>query len=199
MKKRILNGFTGLCDEPEEYCLLPVPFHHQQQPNWCWAASAQMVMEFLGVNQDVSQGVQATLSNELGNDCCGGALTADCDPKFPGLRAGCNRTAFPDFWHFGFDAAMSSTQLGWDGIKDQIHTKNRPFVYGAQLPGGGLKHFVVVIGYAKSGRKKHVFIHDPLKRDAAPNNFALTYCEYRHGGMGFPYVNWTTYFDITKL
>lgn len=59
--------FIGGCCSPALIGSLPVTLHPQETQNWCWAASGQMVMDYLGHN--VSQCVQA--NNRFGrNDCC---------------------------------------------------------------------------------------------------------------------------------
>ena len=54
---------------------LAVTLHPQETSMWCWAASGQMTMEFLGSN--VNQCTQA--NDRLGrNDCCNLPVPAGC-------------------------------------------------------------------------------------------------------------------------
>ncbi|MBI5042523.1 MAG: hypothetical protein HZC10_01535 [Nitrospirae bacterium] len=52
-----LIGMVGCTCKPAVIGSLPVTLHPQETQNWCWAASGQMVMDYLGHN--VSQCTEA--------------------------------------------------------------------------------------------------------------------------------------------
>ena len=67
---------------------LDVTFRARKHGNWCWAACAQMVMEYLGKNVRQCEQVNKRYN---WNDCCN-------DP----MPARCNATGWPEFDEFGF-------------------------------------------------------------------------------------------------
>ena len=66
----LLLNLTGCCT-PGLTGSLPVTLHPQETANWCWAASGQMVMDYLGNN--VSQCTEAN-NRFYRSDCCNLAL-----------------------------------------------------------------------------------------------------------------------------
>lgn len=54
-----------------DYELLPIPTHKQERNKWCWAASSEMVIDYLGGNEtqsDIVKYVKGSLINEGGTD-----------------------------------------------------------------------------------------------------------------------------------
>ena len=86
---------------------LAVTLRPQQTNMWCWAARAQMVMEFLGVS--VQQCAEA--NNEFGrSDCCGSPT--------PGA---CVNGGWPEFDKYGFTFKRTSdTALTWDQLRNEV-------------------------------------------------------------------------------
>lgn len=56
--------------------ILPVPFIHQQQGNWCWAACLEMLLGFYG--QALASQCQMA-SRKFGRSCCAAPLDPVCD------------------------------------------------------------------------------------------------------------------------
>jgi Papain-like cysteine protease AvrRpt2 len=68
----VITLCVGGCCRPEDIGTQIVPLRGQETPVWCWAASGEMVMDFLGT--DVSQCDEA--NKRFGrNDCCNSPRT----------------------------------------------------------------------------------------------------------------------------
>jgi hypothetical protein len=156
----------------------PVTLRPQEQSNWCWAASGQMVMEFHGHN--VSQCTQA--NNRLGrNDCCN-------DPT-PGA---CNSTGWPEFDKYDFSFLVTSnTALTWDQVTGQIYCSRRPIAFSWHWNGGG-GHMMVLLGYVTLEGVNYVTINDPW----APNVGDQRIITYDHYVSGAGYTHWNDYYNI---
>ena len=158
----------------------PVALHAQQTSMWCWAASGQMCMEFLGTSP--SQCTQA--NNRFGRtDCCNSTVPTDC------VNGG-----WPEFdkYNFTFNRT-SNTALSWDALKKQIYCKKKPVAFSWHWNGGG-GHMMVVTGYAVIDNERYLFINDPW----APNEgdqYSITYDNYVSGGN---HTHWDDFYDITK-
>lgn len=102
--------------------------------NWCWAASAQMAMDFLEPNVDHSQCLQANES--LGREDC-------CDmPRPEGCAQGGG--GIPPLQ--GFSSVLSQGPLGVDDVATELCVENRPFLMvGAGVAGG--RHMTIAVGY----------------------------------------------------
>ena len=101
-----------------------VNLHAQQTSMWCWAASGQMVMEFLGVS--VTQCDEANKRFGL-NDCCNSPAPNHC------VNGG-----WPEFDKYGFTFQKTSdAPLSWEGVKSQIYCsverRRRPYDGGHRL------------------------------------------------------------------
>ena len=159
------------------YAELPVPLEGQQQSNWCWAASAQMIMEYHGVT--VPQCVQA--NDALGrSDCCGGSPPSVC-----------NTTGWPSFGTYGFLYTTTIGPFTLDEIAEEIGCRERPIAFTWAWDGGG-GHMMVAFGFDESG---WVLIHDPLPVGYGSTS-AITYSAY-FDGPG--YIHNIDYFMIFPL
>ncbi len=129
---------------------LSVALRPQLTDKWCWAASAQMVMEFLGV-----KATQCDEANKrFGEGSC-------CDRKVP--RA-CIRGGCPEFDKYGFTFLMTAgAPLSWDDLRKQINDK-KPFTFTwiwndeRNVVSG---HMMVVAGYKVSQGTRLVLVNDP--------------------------------------
>lgn len=121
-------------DKPPDRCTLPVVLRAQETELWCWAATGQMTMEFLG--KPVSQGEQADLKFQR-NDCCQHPIPSPC------ARGG-SVTLSP----YGFAFEMSNQPLSEEELVRQIHALRKPIPFAWQFPGGG-GHASLVVGYAR--------------------------------------------------
>jgi hypothetical protein len=171
---------SGCCTPNAIVGSQPVPLRGQETPVWCWAASGEMVMDFLGT--DVSQCEQA--DERLGrNDCCN-------TPR----PAACVTTGWPDFaaYDFTFDRT-SNTALSWDALKRQIDCGNKPVAFSWRWNGGG-GHMMVATAYAQIGGVNYVSISDPLPVNSGSQRF-ITYTAYVSGST---YTHWDDFYNITK-
>jgi hypothetical protein len=125
---------AGAPDKPPDRFTLPVTLRAQETELWCWAATGQMTMEFLG--KPISQGEQADIV--LGrHDCCGHPCPRAC------VRGG-SIVLIP----FGFTFDLSSQPPDEEELVRQLHTLRKPVPFFWQYPGGG-GHAAVVVGYAR--------------------------------------------------
>jgi hypothetical protein len=142
----LLIILVGCTCNPPNLSSVPLTIRGQEQSNWCWAASGEMIMDYLGVN--VSQCQEA---NERSGrtDCC-------TNPN------GCNFTGWPEFDKFGFTFdRTSSTALTWAQLREQIFCKRTPVAFSWGWPGGG-GHMMVAYGYVTLNNVNYVSVFDPL-------------------------------------
>ncbi len=137
---------------PQSSVVLDVPLIPQELDNWCWAASAAMVKNFLRPELDVQQCAEVNEANGL-TGCC--LATRDL--------VECNKVGWPQFKPPDFNAVDGSTTppplLEWDDIKQEIDA-GRPFVYARKDIGGG-GHIVVVQGYGRDQGVRYLLVSDP--------------------------------------
>ncbi|UCE25148.1 MAG: hypothetical protein JSU74_03620 [Candidatus Zixiibacteriota bacterium] len=168
--------------EPPATISLAVTIHPQETGVWCWAASGQMVMDYLGHN--VTQCTQA--NNRFGRtDCC------------TTRPAACVNTGWPEFakYDFSFDRT-SDAALSWNNLKKQISTSSycekKPFCFSWHWNGGG-GHMMVAMGYKTVGTTNWVEMIDPLPVNIGDQRF-ITYNAYV---SGTGYTHWDDFYNIT--
>jgi Papain-like cysteine protease AvrRpt2 len=161
---------------------IDVPLFPQQTDMWCWAASGQMCMTFLGATVDVSQCTQA--NNRFGkSDCCNAPTPDEC------VNGG-----WPEFPKYGFTANVTSdAPLTWDQIKNQIDCLKKPVAFSWHWTGGG-GHMMVLTGYAVIDGENWVFINNPWEPNVGAQS-SMTYDDYVSGS---DHTHWNDYYDITK-
>jgi hypothetical protein len=173
--------FQGCCVPKGNIGSVPVTLRPQETNNWCWAATTQMITDFLGHGRS-----QCDLANQRfgRTDCC----TGTC-PK----NAACDMSGWTMFAECDFDATAQATPLSWDDIKDQIYCREKPmsFAYGAKT--GGIGHVVVISGYAQLNGIDYVALTDPWAPCSGADRF-ITYDEYSNSATN---DHWETNFDIT--
>src|SRR4051812_3146378 len=99
---------SGCCRPNATIGSQAVNFHAQETSMWCWAASGQMVMEFLGTN--VTQCDEA--NKRFGKSNC-------CNKPTPNE---CVKGGWPEFDKYGFNFNKTSdAPLSWDSLKSQIY------------------------------------------------------------------------------
>lgn len=179
-----VSFFAGCCN-PEAIGTQTVPIRGQETPVWCWAASGEMVMDFLGT--DVSQCDEA--NKRFGQTGC-------CGRERP---AACVDTGWPEFDKYGFTfARTSNTPLSWGQIKDQIYCGRKPFAFSWHWldangqPNGG--HMMVVTGYVSIGTTNYVYYHNPLPVGAGSTEIK-TYTDWVSGSG---YSHWDDFYNVTK-
>lgn len=160
---------------------LNVTMRPQETQMWCWAASAQMVMEFLG--KTVRQCDQA--NRRLGiSSCCQNPYTNAC------VQGG-----WPEFHKYGFAfKKTSSAPLSWSQLQSELSTEKKPFdITWAWNDGGG--HMMVANGYDTINNGRWVHILDPWP-PLFGDSRTISYEEYVEGAK---YSHWDDYYAVTPL
>ncbi|UGQ46495.1 papain-like cysteine protease family protein [Massilia endophytica] len=180
-----LAGLLSACCNPPLVATVDVPTLPQQASNWCWAASGQMTMRYLG--HDVAQCTQA--NNRFGlSGCCnnnGGS---------------CNNGGWPEYEKYGFTADQTSdTALTWAQVRSQIYCRKKPVAFSWHWPGGG-GHMMVLKGYLTVGNVQYVDINDPLPHTnlqtlSGGTESVITYSHYV--SQAGHHTHWNDYYNIT--
>lgn len=162
--------------------VLDVVPHPQETSMWCWAASGQMVMHFLGNN--VAQCTQA--NNRFGRTDCPCTQCSNPQPN-----PSCVIGGWPEFDKYGFTfQRTSNVALTWGQLKSELN-HGRPVAFSWHWDGGG-GHMMVVVGYRKASGQSLVLIRDPW----SPCNGdyrTITYSAYVSGGG---YTHWDDFHSI---
>jgi hypothetical protein len=179
-------GDTPTCDPDGQKTLTLVPEHQQPDGSqWCWAATAQMVMQYHGVTsrqcQLVTDAKDSDLQDANVDTCCSGNL-ANEGPRTDstGAHSLCaNLTGWPEDVftttspRFTWVRTLSPPTISWTDLVNEI-CFGRPFIYAVEwLDEDGNPddsfHVRVVKGYhvltstLKPGTKdKYVEQWDPL-------------------------------------
>lgn len=180
-----LSGLLAACCTPPLVATVDVPTLPQQASNWCWAASGQMTMRYLG--HDVAQCTQA--NNRFG-------LTTCCNDN----SGSCNNGGWPEYEKYDFTADQTSnTALTWAQVQSQIYCWKKPVAFSWHWPGGG-GHMMVLKGYLIVNNVKYVDINDPLPPTDLGDldggtETVMTYDQY----VSSPghHTHWNDYYNIT--
>jgi hypothetical protein len=196
---------------------LSLRYSPQAGSNWCWAASSQMVMELLGVEQkEACQCRQA--EQVLGvAGCC--ATPGSCVPA--GVAGSpCDEARWPAFVErpdlYGFeyrttcdglpkrqdDEACDARPLGWQELSSEI-CAGRPVLAAFRSQGSVRGHMVVVKGFSIHGGRR-VLVVDPKRlcpegracEGELDEGFWIPYDEYAAGWGGV--VHWVDFFAIRR-
>jgi hypothetical protein len=172
-------GTNGSLAATEKIVVLDVNKIGQQTNMWCWAASGQMIMEYLGKN--ISQCEQANDRFKL-NNCCITPTPSNC------IRAG-----WPDFSNWGFESQQTDwgTALTFDQLIAQFHL-NKPVAFSWGWNGGG-GHMMVAKGYSELSEM--VSINDPWPANEGESKW-ISYGAYVNG-VG--YTHWKDYYNISQV
>jgi len=174
----LLFTITGCCKK-ENIKILAVTVHPQETSMWCWAASGQMCMDYLGTSPN--QCTQA--NNRFGRtDCCNNPVPSDC------VVGG-----WPEFTKYGFTSIHTSdAALPWETIREEVCCNNRPFCFTWHWSGGG-GHMTVVSGYKTIESGNHVLVTNPGN---GGDVYWITYDYYVNGGGSR--AHWDDYYQIKK-
>ena len=179
-----------LAPEPGSQCIPPTtkvlttPLRAQETDQWCWAASAQMIMAFH--NRDVTQCLQA--NNYLGRGDCCLALRPEA----------CIRGGWPEFDKYNFDFdRLTNRHLDWNQLREQIGCKSFPVAFSWRwIRGGG--HMMVVRGYSTSPNgTKTLYINNPWPPlpSGTGEQKMISYQEYIAGST---HTHWDDFYNIRQ-
>lgn len=167
------------CCNPPVIASQTVTLHPQQTSMWCWAASGEMVMDFLG--HDCQQCDEA--NKEFGRTDC-------CDHPVPGA---CVNGGWPQFDKYNFSFSQTSdAPLSWDDVRGQIFCQKKPFAFSWHWTGGG-GHMMVVTGYVTIDTTNYVSINDPWAPNVG-NQRVITYDDYVSGS---DHTHWNDFYNVT--
>lgn len=173
-------GLGGCSCTPQDNLTLSVPLRAQQTSYWCWAASGQMVMNFLGGS--VVQCDEA--SKNFGRSDC-------CNTPTPG---NCIQGGWPQPDKYGFTADHTTdAALTWDQVRNQIYCQKKPFAFSWHWTGDG-GHMMVAIGYSTVGANQYVEVNNPWPPNVG-DHYTHTYADYV---SGLDHTHWDDYYNFTK-
>ncbi len=171
----------------QEEISLPVILRSQDTSMWCWAASGQMGMAFLGTF--VAQCTQA--NDRFGRtDCCNIALCPT-----PATNHACVQGGWPEFGRYGFSFNTREAALSWDELRGQMATARSAVAFSWQWVGGG-GHMMVARGIrVLADGSRMVEVNDPWAPCQGDHSF-VTYDAY----VSIPgqYTHWRDYFNIAR-
>jgi hypothetical protein len=153
---------------------------------WCWAASGQMIMQYLG-HSPITQCGEASDYFGNGVNCC--APTPD---------ATCINGGWPQFDKHGFGfqktpELSAASALAWDDLRKEIDN-NRPIAFAWHRKTGG-GHMMVVIGYKIEDGKNFVVINDPWPPGVGAQ-YPLPYESFV--APDATYEHWLDFYDIVS-
>jgi hypothetical protein len=155
---------------PAAFVVTGVVIHDQEQGNWCWAATGEMVMGYFGTQ--LQQCNEVNTEKGLSN-CCGYprfSMEYLTDQKMN--CQGCNCGGSPPYGSYGHSGTSSATPLTWSQLQEQFATDNKPISFAWNWCGGGA-HVLVAIGYTTVGGDQ-VWVMDP--ESAEP--YLVSYAEW---------------------
>jgi hypothetical protein len=144
--------------------VLPVPMYPQQTNMWCWAASGQMIMTYLGAPA-VSQCHQANVELNR-SDCCNSPTPAAC------VQGG-----YTQFDRYNFSVTYyPGGALPFNMLANEINN-NRPVEFAWSWTGGG-GHVMVAKGTSVDrGGQQWVYSNNPWPPNVGAQDM-LTYSAY---------------------
>jgi peptidase C39-like protein len=185
---------------PPRSASLAIAFERQIGNHWCWAASADMVVNTLGANAVQCQ--TAALVYPDGR-CCQGS-------KPPGT---CDYVDWPPFADLGFEFCRTHNRaLSFQDLMYEIGVKGTPVAVSWELLNvhnqrTGLGHMAVAGGYLTNADGDWLEIYDPGCGDA-PSDPPGHPCGYRvmafsanvsgTSSGGNRYVHWDDFYGIHR-
>ena len=141
---------------------LVVPLYVQQQTEWCWAATTQMITSYFG--QTVSQCQVVDTQDHLSN-CCD-APPNSLKPTSCGTDCcqGCDCGNAPPLATYGLTSVSAKAPPTWEQLTMQFACNNTPMAFawnwccGGQPCGG---HVMVAFGYEVRNGVNYVWVMDP--------------------------------------
>lgn len=134
---------------------LNVPFIKQEQTNWCWAACAEMVLEYYGN----SSSDQCDFANWAfgGATCCTLPSSSLCDKPVKDKKI----TDLYD--HYNLKSSYVSADVPFGALVVEIEG-SRPIEVGFTFSGNKTGHVALVVGTDVINGKQVVRVNDPAEQ-----------------------------------
>ena len=180
---------------------LNIAYEQQQADNWCWAASAVMVIKAIGGRATQCQTADLGV---LGKDCCREGIPPDSCSVLGN---------WPPFAALGYTYRSTSLRaVSLEKLVDEIGIARTPvtasWMYTDTDGGPTYKgHMFVVGGYTLTAADNRLEIYDPLCSEKAPVDPArpcayriISYSEYEMDPIekGKSYIHWNDYYEVRK-
>jgi hypothetical protein len=165
---------------PEEY--LAVTLRGQETAVWCWAASGEMIMEYMGASIEQCDAANKHFGLD---DCCNRSAPLECF-----------NVGWPPFKKYDFNFSKTRNKaLSWNQIKREISCKKKPFAFTWKYQGEG-GHMMVATGYTTDAEGTYwVYLYDPW-----PVGFGNEgWIPYESYVSGSNYTHWDDYYDVTRM
>ena len=196
---------------------LSLRYAPQASRQWCWAASGEMTMEWLG--DEPNRACQCRQAEEvLGvKGCC--VTPSSCTPAAD-APSRCDAPSWPAFVErpdsYGFeyrttcdslpnrqdDERCDARPLDWQSLTTEL-CAGRPAIAALHSPGSTRGHTVVVKGFSTHGGRRVLVVDPkqvcPAERDCEgelDEGFWLSYEEYAAGWDGL--VHWVDFYGIRR-
>jgi hypothetical protein len=154
------GGGAGACSPPSEYTLAApntvsqVKQIGQEQEQWCWAASGEMVLAYYG--QQVSQCKQVSDRYPRIGNCCAHNPPAGCATE----------TGWPQFCKHNLDLKIKhKAGLKWEELEEQIGCQKSPVAFTWRWADGVHGHMMVAFGYgtdSQNASRPFLWVRNPL-------------------------------------
>jgi hypothetical protein len=171
---------------------IPTPLYAQLTDMWCWAASGEMTMSYLGNN--VPQCGQANLElNRL--DCC--VPSGQLPPE------ACIHGGYPQYsaWGFTNDLTSRGTPLTFAQMQQQI-SLNKPWAFVWKWTAGG-GHVMVGTGWALipllGQDLRFVYMNNPEPWSGTGDGGKQYWISYDYYVSGKNHTHGSDYYNITKV
>lgn len=184
----------GPCGNYPSNFYLPVELMGQQESMWCWAASSQMAIAFVG-NINAPQCFSAsTIESSGGTDCCAINLCPSPD-TLP-----CDHGGMPepvlDYYKFSYTEVNGINSITYSELMNQFYCLKKPVVFIWWWHGGG-GHVMVAKGFQIIGGTQYVWVNNPDPECQGEVDFD-TFDQF-NGGTGYDHDLGEVDYDITKI
>ena len=136
-----------------DFLILPISEIPQDYgTSWCWAATAQNIMDFHGTKIKQCELVATVYFSSVNNTLCCGETVTKC-----WVLGGFPEWVFDRFPYSYLPTKARNNNLTWETATEEL-CQNRPFIASIDFVDGD-NHSVVVAGYSVT---KGVRLYDPL-------------------------------------
>jgi hypothetical protein len=197
-------------DPPPIICKPPIAHDRavrlipQETNVWCWAASGQMVMEYMGVSVNQCSQVNDYFGR---NDCCNTPTPSPCFSNLPGVLGG-----WPEFEKHGlsFLVRYGPAAVSWQEVREMLAPRQEwspcwgePIAFAwawpdssGKCPGFGGGHMMVARGYRTVGGTNWIHVNDPWPPGVGNDTMWITY-DWFVEGVGH-HCHWRDYYHFYR-